>query len=435
MLLLLFSSLILHAQKGINFIPNSFKEALQLAKKQNKLVFVAYTNYGGSSRWMEQNVLSKEQVGEVFNNQFISIKINGESLRDKGNMEGFKYRNGTSGFFFFNPNGDLVHTFDFLKTAEEMLTEAKIAYKINENFASLDKMDKIFHKGERSRDFMYLYSLRRLQNIEVSNIKEQNIKDLDKAIREYLLMLPEIKMDTEPNMLLACEYLYQTNKNCSDILFQLIMHHINATKTFTAENLDGFRVRINRIIDRSYNEAILTKNEVLIHDVARAIQASWFEKETPIYNRQLVMASYKIDYYEVVKDWQNYQEEISKYVNYFDKLNIQELTNLNLTEYKKYQNKLNFSEEEWTSLRSDIEETYNHEIAYQMRLYGWRFAQHIEDRESLKRLSSNPIALKTYANLLFKVGREAEAKKYTDAVGKLPSNRIQLDVARKDTRE
>lgn len=445
MLLTLLFSKVTIAQRGIDFIPSSYNDALNLAKKQKKLVFVAYTNYSGNSRWMEQNILNQSQVGEVFNEKFINIKINSESIRDRSVIEGFKYRNTTSGYFFFNANGELVHKFDFLKTADEIISEANIAQKINENLVSLDKMDRQFHKGERSPEFLYLYSLRRLQNIELNNVKERNLKDLDNAIREYLLSLSEEKMRLEPNMLLACEYLYQTNKNCSDIVFQLMMHHIDATKDFSAENLEGFRVRVSRIIDRSFNEAVLTKNEVLIHDVARSIQNSWYEKESPLYNRKLVMASYKIDYFEIVKDWGAYQEELTNYINYFDKLNIQELTNQHLAEYKKYQDKLQFTDEEWASLRSDIEQTYNEEIAYQMRLYGWRFAQHIEDKEALKaplkwlsksiRLSANPIALKIYSKLLYKTGRESEAKKYAEAANKLPSHSIQLDVAKKETNE
>jgi hypothetical protein len=445
MLLILLFSKLTYAQRGIDFIPTSYNEALNLAKKQNKLVFVAYSNYGGNSRWMEQNVLNQSQVGAVFNEKFINIKINGESIRDRSVIEGFKYRNSTSGYFFFNAKGELIHKFDFLKTTDEIISEAKIAYKINENFSSLEKMDKLFHRGERSREFLYLYSLRRLQNVELNTVKERNLKDLDSAIREYILSLSEEKMRLEPNMLLACEYLYQTNKNCSDILFQLMIHHIDATKDFSNENLEGFRVRVSRIIDRSFNEAVLTKNEVLIHDVARSINSSWYEKESPLYNRQLVMGSYKIDYYEIVKDWDSYQEELTNYINYFDGLDIQKLTNQNLAEYEKYQDKLKFTDEEWASLRSDIEQTYNEEIAYQMRLYGWRFAQHIEDKEALKaplkwlnksiRLSSNPIALKTYSKLLYKIGREDEAKKYAAAASKLPSNSIQLDVALKDTKE
>ncbi len=445
MLLLLLSNLISYAQKGINFIPSTFNEALNLAKKENKLVFVAYTNYGGSSRWMEQNVFSRPQVGEIFNNQFVSIKINGESLRDRANIEGFKYRSNTSGYFFFNPKGELVHKFDFLQNSEEIIVEVNIAHKINANFVSLEKMDKLFRNGERSKEFLYLYSLRRLQGIELSSVKEQNLKDLDKAVREYILTLPEERIDLEPNMLLAVEYLYQTNKNCSDKLFQLIMHHIGATKNFTAENLDGFRMRINRIIDRTFNEAVLTKNETLMHDAVRSIQTSWYEKESAIYNRDLVIASYKIDFYEIVKDWGSYQEEISKYANYFYDLNIGTLTNQNLIEYRKFQDKLNFTENDWASLQADIEQTYNEETAYQMRLYGWRFAQHIEDKEALKeplrwlsksiRLSPNPIALKTYSNLLFKTGREEEAKKYASEANKLPSHSIQMEVAKKDTKD
>ncbi|MFN3850351.1 MAG: hypothetical protein ACK4NY_13030 [Spirosomataceae bacterium] len=441
LLLLTLLSNQLIAQRGITFIHQSFTEALKLAKQQKKIVFVAYTNYGGNSRWMEMNVLNDPEVGETFNENFINLKINGESLRDKSTFEDFKYRGITAGYFFFTPKGELIHKFNFTKTPSEILNEANVAINLNNEFSTIEKLDKAFKNGERSQEFLYLYSLRRLQNVEVGNSKEKNIKDLDKAIRNYVTELSDVSKKSEKNMILICEYLYQTNKNCSDALFQTLMNNIEAAQAFSDDNLAGFRLRINRIIDRSFNEAVLTKNEVLLNDAVRAIAKNWNEKESVFYNKSLVMSSYRIDYYEIAKDWTKYKFEINEYLNHFDSLDIEALVNESMAEYKKYEDKLNFSEEEWKQLRDEIETSYNDEVAYQLRLYGWRYAQNINDKESLKeplkwlskslRLSSNPIALKTYSNLLYKTGREQEAKRFAEMANKLPSSFVPVQFAKK----
>ena len=423
------SQVFAQGERGIDFISGTFENAQKLAKQQGKLIFISYENYGGNSRWMNQNVFPTSEVGVFFSENFVSLKINSESLRDKSANSDFKYYGASSTYFFFTTDGDLIYKSHFASNPKELLDDANRAIKVSDNFLSLEKMDKTFSRGEQSPEMFYLYSLRRLQAINLGSNKERekNIKELDKAIRGYILGLDKKSLALEQNVLLLCEYLYETNKTCDDELFQILVSCSESIKGFNEENAIGIRQRVGRIIDRSFNQSVLTKNEALMHLAVAAISPFWYEKSTPLYNKEMVMTSYKIDFYEITKDWTNYGQEIKSYLSSIDIIDTEMLTNQSISEYKKYEDKLKFTPEEWTMLRDDILNGYNEEVAYQLRLYGWRFAQNITDKELLKlplkwlskslRISENPIAMKTYSQLLYKVGREQEAKKYAaDAI-------------------
>lgn len=418
--------------KGIEFSKTNLESAFKLAKEKNKLVFIAYENYSGKSRWMDQNVFPEEEVGKIFNENFISLKINSESLRDKTQFSDFKYRGSTATCFFLTPKGELIHKSPTPATAHELVEEANHALKINENFISLDKMDKLFRKGERSTEFLYLYSLRRLQAIDLADTRDRQIKELDKSVRAYMTKLSDEDFATEQNMLLACEYLYETNKNCNDELYQRMMKNSGLVEEFSEENAAGFRQRLGRIIDRSFNEASLTNNKNLMNEVVASIDAVWYEKSTPFYNKENLISSYKIDFYEMSKDWSNYENEVIGFMNRIDEINTTELADKAIAEYRASADKLKLSERGWQELYAEILKSYNEEVASHLRIYGWRFSQHVSDKVALKealkwlnkslRLSPNQIALKTYSQLLFKVGREDEAKKYADLSKKSPTS-------------
>ncbi len=65
--------------KGIIFFEGTWDEALQLAKKENKLIFLdAYAGWCGPCKLMKKKVFSKTEVGEFFNSNFINVKIDME---------------------------------------------------------------------------------------------------------------------------------------------------------------------------------------------------------------------------------------------------------------------------------------------------------------------------------------------------------------------
>lgn len=66
-------------EPGIKFENLTFEEAIQKAKEENKLIFLdAYAVWCGPCKMMDRTTFKSEEVGKVFNKNFINIKIDME---------------------------------------------------------------------------------------------------------------------------------------------------------------------------------------------------------------------------------------------------------------------------------------------------------------------------------------------------------------------
>jgi len=94
--------------KGIDFKDISFEEALALAEKENKLVFLdAYAVWCGPCKMMDRTTFRSEKVGRLFNKNFINIKIDME--KGEGPALARKYQvTAYPTFFVLNPDGKMV---------------------------------------------------------------------------------------------------------------------------------------------------------------------------------------------------------------------------------------------------------------------------------------------------------------------------------------
>ncbi|MBE0663356.1 MAG: thioredoxin fold domain-containing protein [Bacteroidales bacterium] len=65
--------------QGIQFYEGSWAEALKLAKKENKLVFLdIYATWCGPCKKLKANTFPDEAVGEFYNANFINLALDGE---------------------------------------------------------------------------------------------------------------------------------------------------------------------------------------------------------------------------------------------------------------------------------------------------------------------------------------------------------------------
>src|SRR5690349_11740714 len=72
--------------QGIEFVHDkTFQEILDIAKKENKLVFMdAYTSWCGPCKRMAANVFPDPEAGAFFNSNFINVKIDMEKGEGPG---------------------------------------------------------------------------------------------------------------------------------------------------------------------------------------------------------------------------------------------------------------------------------------------------------------------------------------------------------------
>ncbi|NOU59331.1 thioredoxin family protein [Marinifilum caeruleilacunae] len=91
--------------QGIQFEHGTFAEALAKAKKENKLLFVDfYTTWCGPCKKMSETIFTQKEVGDYYNKNFISLKVDAE----KGEGPKLAEANKVKGFptmIFFNADG------------------------------------------------------------------------------------------------------------------------------------------------------------------------------------------------------------------------------------------------------------------------------------------------------------------------------------------
>ena len=97
-------------KKGVDFKKDvSFASVLKKAKAENKPIFIDfYTTWCGPCKFMDETVFELEQVGDLFNENFINIKVNPERDKD-GPMLASQF--GVVGYpmlVYLDSNGDVV---------------------------------------------------------------------------------------------------------------------------------------------------------------------------------------------------------------------------------------------------------------------------------------------------------------------------------------
>ena len=95
-------------KEGIQFHKGKWNEALALAKKENKLIFLdIYATWCGPCKKLKKNTFSDERVGEFYNSNFINVALDGEQA--EGLMLANKYHlMGYPSLLFIDSDGNVV---------------------------------------------------------------------------------------------------------------------------------------------------------------------------------------------------------------------------------------------------------------------------------------------------------------------------------------
>lgn len=156
MLLALLGSSSLFAQDaGIKFAHGTFQEILQQAQAEKKIVFVdAYTTWCGPCKWMSANTFPDAKVGELFNANFISYKLDME--KGEGPDIAKKYKvNAYPTLLFLASNGELI---DVAVGARDVKGFLELGEKvIKGGYETLPTMQAKFAQGVRDQNFLYDY--------------------------------------------------------------------------------------------------------------------------------------------------------------------------------------------------------------------------------------------------------------------------------------
>lgn len=143
------------AQKGVNFEPLTFDEALVKAGTTDKLVFIdCYTSWCGPCKDMINTVFPREKAGEFFNPRFICVKYDmekdgGPELAKKFDVRAYPT------FIILNPDGTVRHKLFGGGEIDEFIERVKEAY---DDTKATGLMEAEYEKGNRDKEFLARYA-------------------------------------------------------------------------------------------------------------------------------------------------------------------------------------------------------------------------------------------------------------------------------------
>lgn len=93
---------------GILFEKGTWEEALEVAQKEDKLIFLdVYATWCGPCKQLKRKTFSNPDVGTFYNENFINVAVNGEEEDGLHLMEKYHLR-GYPSLLIVNKNGEIM---------------------------------------------------------------------------------------------------------------------------------------------------------------------------------------------------------------------------------------------------------------------------------------------------------------------------------------
>lgn len=110
---------------GVQFHKGSWDEALALAKKENKLIFLdIYATWCGPCKKLKKNTFTEKKVGQFYNANFINVSLDGE--KGEGAILANKYRiTAYPTLLFIDSTGKLILASGGYMNSEEFIKLGK----------------------------------------------------------------------------------------------------------------------------------------------------------------------------------------------------------------------------------------------------------------------------------------------------------------------
>jgi len=239
--LAILSSIVLSAvafAQGIKFEETPFKNLLEKAKKENKLVFLdAYTTWCGPCKLMAKNIFPQQEVGEYFNASFVNAKIDME----KGEGLEIAKKYGVKSYptyLFINGDGEEVHrSLGYTPEAKDFIVIAKDANDPNKRLSTLKQK---FEKGDTNPEL-----LKNLAGLTIYNDPQFATKVLEKYF-------PQVKMLTQEDV----QMLLTAAQNPDSPMYTMFKERkADIIKVFPEANYNAFdkNVKVSALFKKSYN--------------------------------------------------------------------------------------------------------------------------------------------------------------------------------------
>lgn len=305
--LILFSLLLsgagLLGQNGIVFFEGSWVDVLSTAREQRKLIFVdAYTTWCGPCKMMNRNTFPAENVGSLFNESFVNVKLDME--KGEGLSFAARYQvNAYPTLLFLNHKGEIVHKVMGYLSPNELIREARVALK-PEN--SLSGLELAFEQGTRNRDtlMMLATAYHRMEDRRAYEVGDR----LFQTIENEKELLEEENWDA----IKALTY---------DISSREFQYLLSKQKKFIRKY--GYQPVLDKVYDllkKATLSSALTRNDEAYKQALEIAQSQLKDDNRTSIRLQMT-------YTEATKDWEGYAARASEYFDRFIITQPKELSN------------------------------------------------------------------------------------------------------------
>ncbi|MBO9573682.1 MAG: DUF255 domain-containing protein, partial [Chitinophagaceae bacterium] len=254
--------IILFAQ-GIQWTNLSWEQVKQRAKEENKYIFLdVYATWCGPCKEMDKQVYINDSVGNFFNNQFISVKVQADQTTKDNDLIKNWYADAQAiskqyrvlslpTFIFLSSEGNIVHKAIGFQNVEKFIAEATVALQPGKMYVDpyneYDQLKADYHNGKKEYSRI-LYMIKSARDLGNEDFEKSLIQDYCR----YLETLNDQKLYTKDNI----EFLSGMEIKSNDKLFAVF--YPDGRKADKAISKKGFSKRIvHRVILREIVEPFL----------------------------------------------------------------------------------------------------------------------------------------------------------------------------------
>lgn len=364
-------------EKGMKFTHADSWEAIKAkAKAENKFIFVdAFTTWCGPCKMMSKDIFPLPETGDFYNAKFINVKVQMDETKEDNEevkkwyedakMLAKKYDvNAYPTYLFFSPDGEIVHRAVGASPAEVFIKKGQAALDPATQYYALKKQ---YEGGKKDPAFLY--------TMVQQSQEAYDRKFFSEVMKEYMATVKDPYTKETLNML------YSSTTKTTDPGFAIFRK--NGAK---ADSVLGMPV------SKSVVKNVLLNTEVFPamypKDAKPDHVVNWKELETKLnkdysdISEELIYTA-KAFYFQRKKDWPSFREAVSGYVAKYGG----SLTSMQLNEFA------------WSVFEACDD------VACLEAALSW-------SKKSLSGdFAKEPSFMDTYANLLYKTGKKAEAIK------------------------
>lgn len=333
--------------QGIEFIHDKkFQEILDMAKAQNKLVFMdCYTSWCGPCKRLASTVFPDSAVGEYFNANFINCKFDmekDEGITISGNYSIRAYPT----LLWLDYTGEVKHKIVGGLDPNGLIQNGMKATDPTPGI--LTGMRKRYSDGDRDVNFLSDY----LTTMMGANEK------YDEIFKVYLEKLTPADSKEAKH----AKTIFLLTNNLRSPGMDYVMKNADYLKGVMGA--DPFNTKINTIASTAISQAPKADDVSLYNDAVKLLKAN----KAP--DAQQKITQYSMDYYLHMADWTNYDKFASQYVKKYAAKNPGMLNDIAWNYYLNINNTAQLAKAvKWAYTAINIDNKYTYDLTYAYLLY------------------------------------------------------------------